>query len=75
MEGWRFFYQCVGLVSIACGAVVAAFAVDPRFVLHGSKTTEPPKSDVKGNLWPETLMIFRLRSFQVIIAQGIVGSM
>uniref|UniRef100_A0A061SJ97 Mfs general substrate transporter n=1 Tax=Tetraselmis sp. GSL018 TaxID=582737 RepID=A0A061SJ97_9CHLO len=71
MEGWRFFYQCVGALSLLCGLAVARFAVDPRFVPGSSQRPAEGRS----SLWPETLSIFQLRSFQVILAQGIVGSM
>jgi len=69
VEGWRVVYQLVGLISALCGALVLRFATDPRPALPASGAPASP------SLWPETMAIFRLRTFQVIILQGIVGSM
>jgi len=69
IEGWRVVYQLVGLVSVLAGVLVFYFASDPRPTLHNGARGQ------NGNLWSEAIAIFKLRTFQVIIAQGIVGSM
>jgi hypothetical protein len=69
IEGWRVVYQLVGLVSVLAGVLVFYFGSDPRPTLHNGARGQ------NGSLWSEAIAIFKLRTFQVIIAQGIVGSM
>mmetsp|Transcript_21506 Transcript_21506/g.51310 ORF Transcript_21506/g.51310 Transcript_21506/m.51310 type:complete len:506 (+) Transcript_21506:414-1931(+) len=69
-EGWRFAYFCIAMVSVVTGAAVLICAVDPRRgVASNSRRT------ITNSMWVETEAIFRIRSFQIIIMQGIAGAM
>jgi hypothetical protein len=58
------------MVSIVTGAMVILWAVDPRKV--GGTLARRTITD---SMWVETKMIFRIRSFQIIILQGIASAM
>lgn len=70
IEGWRFAYYCTAMISILTGAMVMLYAVDPRKVA-GSLA----RRTITDSMWLETRAIFRIRSFQIIILQGIASAM
>mmetsp|Transcript_5450 Transcript_5450/g.15171 ORF Transcript_5450/g.15171 Transcript_5450/m.15171 type:complete len:500 (+) Transcript_5450:565-2064(+) len=69
IEGWRFAYFCIAMVSLVTGTAVLLWAVDPR------RSTASARRTISNSMWVETEAIFRVRSFQIIILQGIAGSM
>ncbi|KAL1547006.1 protein spinster-like [Salvia divinorum] len=72
IPGWRISFHLVAIASVAVGLLVWLFAVDPHF----SKGQAPRKSfkmDVK-DLAQEAKSVIRIPSFQIIVAQGVMGS-
>ncbi|XP_049392128.1 uncharacterized protein LOC125856586 isoform X3 [Solanum stenotomum] len=78
IPGWRLAFHLVGIVSIIIGILVRLFANDPHFPDgHLKATNEGPgksfKSEVQG-LIQEAKSVINIRSFQIIVAQGVTGS-
>eukprot|EP00253_Pinus_taeda_P025236 PITA_25236 len=81
VSGWRISFHIVAGVSVVVGVLVRAFATDPRFSNgsmprtseSGTKGLSPIWSDLKV-MGAEAKKLMRIRSFQIIVAQGIVGS-
>ncbi|KAH0684829.1 hypothetical protein KY290_022278 [Solanum tuberosum] len=78
IPGWRLAFHLVGIVSIIIGFLVRLFANDPHFPDgHLKATNEGPgksfKSEVQG-LIQEAKSVINIRSFQIIVAQGVTGS-
>ncbi|KAI7836114.1 hypothetical protein COHA_009993 [Chlorella ohadii] len=115
MEGWRFAFLLVAVISVVTAALVYRYAVDPRHLHHhpslhggslggltrtgsgmgassaGGKSSMaglPPAADVEGQrpgpraaaplTWQQVVrdvrIVLGIRSFQIIVLQGIVGS-
>eukprot|EP00253_Pinus_taeda_P025233 PITA_25233 len=81
ISGWRISFHIIAAVSIVVGVLVRAFATDPRF--SNGSMPRPSESGTKGALpiWSdlkamgvEAKKVMRIRSFQIIVAQGIAGS-
>lgn len=78
IPGWRLAFHLVGIVSVIIGILVRLFASDPHFPDGRVKATnEGPgksfKSEVQG-LVQEAKSVIKIRSFQIIVAQGVTGS-
>jgi len=81
IPGWRVSFHLVAAVSVVVGILVRVFATDPRFSNGSMPTLE--NSELKGisPLWSdlkalivEARGVMRIRTFQIIVAQGAVGS-
>ncbi|MED6206136.1 hypothetical protein PIB30_024162 [Stylosanthes scabra] len=78
IPGWRISFHIVGLISIAVGTLVYLFANDPHFSndVENESNQVPNKtfwSEVK-DLVEEGKSVSKIRSFQIIVAQGVTGS-
>ncbi|CAI9301841.1 unnamed protein product [Lactuca saligna] len=77
ISGWRIAFHLVGIISVIVGIMVRLFADDPRF--KDSKTpqnvgkNQTLLSQVK-ELAREAKSVINIRSFQIIVAQGVTGS-
>ncbi|BAF21078.2 Os07g0208900 [Oryza sativa Japonica Group] len=88
LAGWRVAFIMVALVSLIIGILVYLYATDPRKIpgnhllddddyerLHlASKDVLPPPS-----IWRDSLVatrsVMKVRTFQIIVLQGIIGSL
>ncbi|CAH8390568.1 unnamed protein product [Eruca vesicaria subsp. sativa] len=77
VPGWRVAFHIVGVISVVVGVLVRLFANDPHFVKDGVNTqrvlSKPFCSEVK-DLVKESGSVVKIRSFQIIVAQGVTGS-
>lgn len=77
VPGWRVAFHIVGVISVIVGVLVRLFANDPHFVKDGVNvhrvSTKPFCSEVK-DLVREGGTVVKIRSFQIIVAQGVTGS-
>ncbi|KAK6115491.1 hypothetical protein DH2020_007760 [Rehmannia glutinosa] len=78
ISGWRISFHLVGIVSFVVGILVYLFATDPHFPNGDVKASnEAPwrsfQSDVK-DLIQEAKSVTKIPSFQIIVAQGVMGS-
>ncbi|XP_015060140.1 protein spinster homolog 3-like [Solanum pennellii] len=80
IPGWRLSFHLVGLISVVVGILVRLFATDPHFAddnlrssskVHGSSYSFI--SEVQG-LLEEAKSVVKIPSFQIIVAQGVMGS-
>ncbi|KAL8253498.1 hypothetical protein R6Q59_037191 [Mikania micrantha] len=77
IPGWRLAFHLVGIISVIVGVLVRLYADDPRF----SQRLEP-ENVIKGQtLWSnvkelmlEAKSVVKIQSFQIIVAQGVMGS-
>lgn len=81
IPGWRVSFHLVAAISVVVGVLVRVFATDPRFSNGSMPTLE--KRELKGisPLWSdlkalilEAKGVMRIQTFQIIVAQGVVGS-
>ncbi|KAK9838092.1 hypothetical protein WJX81_000768 [Elliptochloris bilobata] len=79
IEGWRVVFYIVAAVSAVVGCIVALLAADPR-----RRAKDERNAANGGWRWAVTHargmlrdigLVLRIRSFQILILQGIVGSM
>ncbi|KAK3043006.1 hypothetical protein RJ639_000983 [Escallonia herrerae] len=76
IAGWRIAFHLVGLISVVVGVLVRLFANDPRFSDGSEQSHIPHKpfwSEVE-DLAKEAKAVFKIPSFQIIVAQGVSGS-
>lgn len=75
IPGWRLAFHLVGLISVIVGILVRIFANDPRFskIEDHQIPNQPFWSELK-NLIKESKSILGIKSFQIIVAQGVAGS-
>ncbi|XP_009776810.1 uncharacterized protein [Nicotiana sylvestris] len=77
IPGWRLSFHLVGIISVLVGILVRIFANDPQFSdgslkaskVHGKSFI----SEVQGIL-QEAKSVVKIPSFQIIVAQGVMGS-
>ncbi|XP_076884656.1 uncharacterized protein LOC143533913 [Bidens hawaiensis] len=77
IPGWRVAFHLVGIISVLVGILVRLFADDPRFSQHVE-----PENIIKGqtfwsnvkDLLLEAKSVIKIQSFQIIVAQGVMGS-
>ncbi|KAF5805735.1 putative major facilitator superfamily, MFS transporter superfamily [Helianthus annuus] len=74
IPGWRVAFHLVGIISVIVGILVRLFADDPLY----SQRLEPEIgqtlwSNVK-DLMREAKSVIKIQSFQIIVAQGVMGS-
>lgn len=81
ISGWRISFHIVAGVSVVVGVLVRAFATDPRFSNGSMPRTSESETKGMSPIWSdlkvmgaEAKKVMRIRSFQIIVAQGIVGS-
>ncbi|XP_077216536.1 uncharacterized protein LOC143851095 [Tasmannia lanceolata] len=87
VPGWRCAFVMMALLSLLIGFLVFLFVVDPRkaLITHGTGESSE-RSDLieKGNamspsLWSDSWMavkaVTKVQTFQIIVLQGIVGSL
>ncbi|KAI3706152.1 hypothetical protein L1987_76410 [Smallanthus sonchifolius] len=77
IPGWRVAFHLVGIISVIVGILVRFFADDPRL----SQRLEPENTIKSQTLWSkvkelmlEAKSVVKIQSFQVIVAQGVMGS-
>lgn len=77
IPGWRVAFILVGIVSVVVGTLVWLFAIDPRFSATDNKSrdqnSETFVSELK-DLIREANLVMKLPSFQILVAQGVSGS-
>lgn len=83
IPGWRLSFHLVGLISVVVGILVRLFANDPHFPddnLKGSSSSTKVHgnsysfiAEVQG-LLQEAKSVVKIPSFQIIVAQGVMGS-
>ncbi|EOA34424.1 hypothetical protein CARUB_v10021954mg [Capsella rubella] len=79
IPGWRVAFHIVGVISVIVGVLVRVFANDPHFVKDGVDVSnqrglrKPFCTEVK-DLVREADTVIKIRSFQIIVAQGVTGS-
>ncbi|KAK4374385.1 hypothetical protein RND71_005062 [Anisodus tanguticus] len=80
IPGWRLSFHLVGMISVLVGVLVRLFANDPHFPdgdlrasskVHGNNYTFI--SEIQG-LLEEAKSVVKIPSFQIIVAQGVLGS-
>lgn len=79
VAGWRVAFFLIAFVSVLVGILVYLFAVDPRSSQlqsrnKGRKTGESLVWSSSKEILLEAKRVLKIRTFQVIIAQGIAGS-
>uniref|UniRef100_A0ACD5XA46 Uncharacterized protein n=2 Tax=Avena sativa TaxID=4498 RepID=A0ACD5XA46_AVESA len=88
LPGWRFAFIVVAFVSLLIGLLVYFYTVDPRKVSPSNFDDEdshersrlvgnsifPPQSIWKDS-WITARSVMKVRTFQIIVLQGIVGSL
>ncbi|KAK9841289.1 hypothetical protein WJX74_003225 [Apatococcus lobatus] len=74
MEGWRFAFLMVALVSLSIGGLTLAFAKDPRSCSSEALEASPLPKAPTGIIISDLLTILRLPTFLIIVLQGIVGN-
>ncbi|KAK9861788.1 hypothetical protein WJX84_005582 [Apatococcus fuscideae] len=74
MEGWRFAFLMVALVSLSIGGLTLAFAKDPRSPSSEACEAAPLPQAPRGIVIGDLLTILRRPTFLIIIIQGIVGN-
>lgn len=82
--GWRVAFCVIALISVVTGVLVVTFARDPRAPAAGLAKTTPALSwaVLQGQIKemvvlfasPDVQAVLRNKSFQIIILQGIVGT-
>ncbi|CAL9241088.1 unnamed protein product [Arabidopsis halleri] len=79
IPGWRVAFHIVGVISVIVGVLVRVYANDPHFVKDGVDvsnqrgSSKPFCTEVK-DLVREADTVIKIRSFQIIVAQGVTGS-
>ncbi|KAG0481676.1 hypothetical protein HPP92_012534 [Vanilla planifolia] len=88
MPGWRFAFIMMAILSFLIGLLVFLFVVDPRRTSMDSLGTydnlestnfvgksTPASSSVWADSWSTMISVVKVQTFQIIILQGIVGSL
>ncbi|XP_074280142.1 uncharacterized protein LOC141605328 isoform X1 [Silene latifolia] len=78
IPGWRISFHIVGIISVFVGILVRIYAKDPHFSNgnpspHGHNPNASFKMQVK-ELVNEAKSVIKIPSFQIIVAQGVMGS-
>ncbi|XP_008786124.2 uncharacterized protein LOC103704553 [Phoenix dactylifera] len=88
VPGWRFAFAMMASLSLLIGFLVYMFVIDPRrttLMTHGTeedsertslvgKGSVPPPS-IWGDSWLAMISVMKVQTFQIIVLQGIVGSL
>lgn len=69
VAGWRLAFHAVAAVSVALGALMWLLAADPR----GAKSKAAAKEEA-AELLRDARLVLSVPTFQIIVAQGIAGS-
>ncbi|CAO2206666.1 unnamed protein product [Urochloa humidicola] len=69
IPGWRLAFHAVAAVSVALGALMWLFAADPR-----ATSKSKPAAASATELLGEARRVLAVPTFQIIVAQGIAGS-
>ncbi|KAF6149139.1 hypothetical protein GIB67_025995 [Kingdonia uniflora] len=78
IPGWRISFHLVAILSVIIGVLIRLFAKDPTFTYRGNKSGDQILhksflSEVK-DLLHEANLVIKIPTFQIIVAQGVVGS-
>eukprot|EP00884_Botryococcus_braunii_P012902 jgi/Botrbrau1/21612/Bobra.43_1s0016.1 len=73
LEGWRVCFWAVATMSILIGLLTASFGTDPRYKSKWNRKDGPPSLSLTV-LLQEMGYILRLKTFLIIILQGVMGS-
>ncbi|KAK1630506.1 hypothetical protein QYE76_004821 [Lolium multiflorum] len=77
IDGWRVAFHIVALISVVVGALVHLFAVDPHFCNRegGGQFLRKSAWVQMKEMVTEAKAVVKIPSFQIIVAQGITGSL
>ncbi|KAJ3677306.1 hypothetical protein LUZ60_003030 [Juncus effusus] len=70
IQGWRVAFHLTALISILVGTLIYIYARDPLFSQTSKKSVKQEIQD----LIRESKRVMKIRSFQILIAQGVTGS-
>ncbi|XP_019104457.1 uncharacterized protein LOC104892506 isoform X2 [Beta vulgaris subsp. vulgaris] len=76
IPGWRISFHIVGIISVIVGILVRLYAKDPHFSDESTTVVSTNKSflsQVKELVY-EAKSVVKIPSFQIIVAQGVMGS-
>jgi MFS family permease len=78
IAGWRLSFHIIAIISIIVGSLVRAFAIDPHFPSNAASRKKETEGEsvldgVKDFL-TEAKSVMRISTFQIIVAQGVMGS-
>ncbi|CAO2834387.1 unnamed protein product [Amaranthus hypochondriacus] len=75
IPGWRISFHLVGIISVIVGILVRVYAKDPHFS-DDSTTMNTNRSFISQvrELVYEAKSVVKISSFQIIVAQGVMGS-
>ncbi|KAI4389201.1 hypothetical protein MLD38_001452 [Melastoma candidum] len=77
IPGWRISFHLVGIISVLVGILVRLFASDPHFADGSSKANGQASSrsfcSEVNYMIQEARMVIKVPSFQIIVAQGVMG--
>ena len=82
VEGWRVMFYAVACIALVATLCVLLFGIEPRYLKPKQPESPGPR---KHTVWQavsaglmlilrNTWQVFRIRSFQIIMAAGIVGT-
>ncbi|CAH2076369.1 unnamed protein product [Thlaspi arvense] len=75
IPGWRCAFILMAMLSAVIGLLVLLFVVDPRKKNIEREEAMVHKTSVWNDSWTATKSVVKVRTFQVIVLQGIVGSL
>jgi MFS family permease len=77
ITGWRIAFHVVALITVIVGILVRLYAEGPHFLNVGKGKQLPNKpvwTEMK-DLVIEAKAVIKIPSFQIVVAQGIMGSL
>ncbi|CAM6130002.1 unnamed protein product [Calypogeia fissa] len=77
VPGWRMAFHVVAFLSVVVGVLVYVYAVDPQYsTTEAAVLARKDKTfmDKLRELYLDTKHVLRIRSFQIFVAQGVLGS-
>ncbi|KAJ7556696.1 hypothetical protein O6H91_05G094500 [Diphasiastrum complanatum] len=81
ISGWRISFLLVAIVSVIVGILVYLFAIDPRISRGQIPIQKERRSEGTSILWAdvkellaEARKVIGIRTFQILVAQGVVGT-
>ncbi|KAK9079474.1 hypothetical protein SSX86_001146 [Deinandra increscens subsp. villosa] len=78
IPGWRVAFHLVGIISVFVGILVRLFADDPRFSSPENENFITKSQTFQWSYVKEVMLeaksVVKIQSFQIIVAQGVMGS-
>ncbi|CAL5221985.1 g4269 [Coccomyxa viridis] len=79
IEGWRFAFFVIAAIAVAAAVVTLGLGVDPRLTVRSSATSDKRLASIVlealSAAWTSFRAVLRVRTFQVLVLQGVVGGM